>query len=122
MKNIIFKIVYASVLSGDCGKKGAADIVFLLDSSGSVGKENFEKMKDFTKEIIDEFTIGSNAVQFGIVIFSTPVTGAFPLNKYRDSTQLKKAISTIQFQNGETHTGKALEYLRLHSFSSKEGK
>jgi hypothetical protein len=116
------RLFYDFALTGDCGKKGAADIVFLLDSSGSVGEENFERMKNFTKQIVDEFTIAADAVQFGVVIFSTPVTGAFPLNMYRDSEQLKAAISAIKFQNGETHTGKALEYLRLNSFSSKEGK
>lgn len=107
---------------GDCGKKGAADIVFLMDSSGSVGEDNFELMKNFTKSIIDEFVIGPNAVQFGVVIFSTPVTGAFKLNQYTNADQLKKAIDGIEFANGETHTGKALEYLRTKAFTTQEGR
>lgn len=110
-----------SLLLGDCGKKGAADIVILMDSSGSVGEENFELMKEFTKSIVDEFVIGSNAVQFGVVIFSTPVTGAFKLNEYTKADQLKAAIDEIEFQNGETHTGKALEYLRTKAFTAQEG-
>lgn len=107
--------------ASDCGKKGAADIVFLMDSSGSVGEDNFELMKNFTKSIIDEFVIGPNAVQFGVVIFSTPVTGAFKLNQYTNADQLKKAIDGIEFANGETHTGKALEYLRTKAFTTQEG-
>ncbi|XP_062574789.1 cartilage matrix protein-like [Saccostrea cucullata] len=108
-------------LASDCSKKGAADIVFVLDSSGSVGEDNFEKMKNFTMDIVDEFTVGPDAVQFGIVIFSTPVTGAFSLNKYDNAKELKEAISEIEFEDGETHTGKALEFLRQKSFSTKEG-
>lgn len=117
---MFFKTV-VSLLLGDCGKKGAADIVILMDSSGSVGEENFELMKEFTKSIVDEFVIGSNAVQFGVVIFSTPVTGAFKLNEYTKADQLKAAIDEIEFQNGETHTGKALEYLRTKAFTAQEG-
>jgi len=108
-------------LASDCAEKGAADIVFLLDSSGSVGVENFDLMKNFTKSIVDEFAIGPNAVQFGIVIFSTPVIGAFKLNQYSDREELKKAIDGIEFKDGETHTGKALEYLREHTFTRQEG-
>lgn len=34
---------------------GQTDIAFLLDGSGSVNKFDFEKMKDFVKDLIREF-------------------------------------------------------------------
>jgi len=45
----------------DC--EAQADIVFLLDSSGSVGSANFQKMKAFVHDMMTSFNIGPNAVQ-----------------------------------------------------------
>ena len=40
-----------------------ADIVFVVDSSGSVGKENWELVKDFLKAFSSEFVISPDAMQ-----------------------------------------------------------
>ena len=42
---------------------GQADIVFLLDESGSVGAANFQKMLSFVQNVAKSFTIGPNDVQ-----------------------------------------------------------
>lgn len=68
-----------------------------MDFSGSVGEENFELMKEFIKSIVDEFVIGLNVVQFGVVIFSILVIGVFKLNEYIKVDQLKVVIDEIEF-------------------------
>ena len=43
------------------------DVVFVMDSSGSVGSDNWNTAKTFAKNIISNFQIGPNDIQFGFV-------------------------------------------------------
>ena len=46
-----------------CDGPQQADIVFIVDDSGSVTIENFSKTLTFVKDVVKEFTIGPNNVQ-----------------------------------------------------------
>ena len=39
------------------------DVVFVLDSSGSIKRENWPLVLNFTKEVINHFTVGPEATQ-----------------------------------------------------------
>ncbi len=54
-----------------CETAGGADIVFVLDGSGSIGSVNFEKCKDFVRALVDEFDIGEDKYQIGLQQFSS---------------------------------------------------
>jgi hypothetical protein len=43
---------------------GQADIVFVLDESGSVGIANFQRSKQFASDAVAKFVIGENAIRF----------------------------------------------------------
>ena len=104
----------------DCGSS-IADIVFLLDSSGSVGQTNFSRMLNFTKDIINKLTIGRGAIQVGVDIYHTPVDHAFKLNRYDNAADMISHLDTLTYQGGETHTGRALRFLRQDSFNTTSG-
>ncbi|XP_062602399.1 collagen alpha-1(XXI) chain-like [Saccostrea cucullata] len=101
----------------DCGYS-AADIVFILDSSGSVGSKNFEKTKEFFKAMVDGFQIGSKTVRIGAVPFSTVVHNTFQLTSFYSKSALKSHISDIPYESGGTNTADAIEYARTTSFGS----
>jgi len=73
-----------------------ADIVFMLDSSTSEGRDNFRTELNFVKNITLAFQIDQNNVQIGIVTFSTSPTNQFHLNTYNQSTDVLNAIDNIQ--------------------------
>ena len=77
----------------DCN--GVADIVFLLDKSGSVGQANFDKMTQFVKDITANFDIGPNDVQVGVDTFSTAYSQEFTLGTFADKAQMAAAIDQI---------------------------
>ena len=54
----------------DCPKKNDLDIMFVLDGSRSVGKENFTIVKNWTKAIISQFYKSNNKSQVGVVQYS----------------------------------------------------
>ena len=59
------------------------DLVFLVDSSGSIQRNNWQTILDFMVNIINDFDIGPNSVQVGAAIFGQDVLPQFQLNTYR---------------------------------------
>ena len=61
------------------------DIVFILDSSGSLSDNEFDDIKNFVKDIILSLTIAQDKARVGVVIYgkdaqvSHYIVGAFRL-------------------------------------------
>jgi hypothetical protein len=117
--NTSTKLKINLILPG-CGAT-KADIIFLLDSSGSEGRTNFGKQKDFVTSLVNTFTIGHTAFQVGVVTFSSGTHPEFTLRTYTTKSSLIHGIAAITYQSGITNTGPALDYVRQHSFTSAAG-
>ena len=61
---------------------GAADIVFMLDTSGSIRRTRFEMLKEFLMSILKETEIGLDRARIALLTFSDNATGLFNLNTY----------------------------------------
>jgi hypothetical protein len=61
-------VIYASSARDSCLTK--ADVVFLLDGSGSVSTSNFALMKSFVNDVIDGFDIGLTQTRIGAAVYS----------------------------------------------------
>ncbi|KAJ8308221.1 hypothetical protein KUTeg_013095, partial [Tegillarca granosa] len=118
LKTIVYEL--KAKACGECGAK-EADILFLLDSSGSESRTNFEKQLDFVKNFTKQFQIGLSNVQIGIGTFGTNFTERIKLNQYTNQQSLISAISNIPYRGGSTHTDLALKYARTQAFSSFNG-
>ncbi|XP_062581120.1 collagen alpha-4(VI) chain-like [Saccostrea cucullata] len=108
------------VIDPECGS-GLSDIVFLLDSSGSERKINFNKMLSFVQNFTQQFDIGPKNVQVGVATFSTSTHERIKLNQYSDKTALLAAISGIYYDAGATYTDEALEFARTQAFLPSHG-
>lgn len=108
--------LHYSIMFLDCGGS-KADIVFILDSSGSVGRGNFEKTKEFFKTMVGGFQIGPNNVRMASVTFSTVVHDTFQFNEYNSVERLRNRVLNISYDSGGTNTHLALQYARETSFS-----
>ncbi|KAF7247726.1 Collagen alpha-6(VI) chain [Varanus komodoensis] len=88
-----------------------ADIMFLVDSSHSIGPENFEKMKHFMKELVKKSDIGPDRVQIGVVQFSDIPKEEFPLHQHSTKTDIINAIGRMALMDKNTLTGAALKVI-----------
>ncbi|KAJ8307949.1 hypothetical protein KUTeg_014498 [Tegillarca granosa] len=98
-----------------------ADIVFVMDSSGSIGSQNFYLQKNFLVKFAEVFHIGPNDVQVSVVSFSTQVVPEFNLNTYQNVSQLVNAIKNIRYIGSSTNTDAAIRYVINNSFRSENG-
>jgi len=104
----------------NCGSN-PADIYFLLDASGSVGLENFQKQLNFIKTFVNTMKIGPRAVQIGVTTFSHKVKNQFWLKDHQTKESLLQAISNIPYLKGTTATNAGLDFIREHAFTPANG-
>ncbi|CAG2213738.1 COL6A [Mytilus edulis] len=97
------------------------DLVYLVDSSGSVGSINFNKEKEFINNSLSQFVIGYNDALVGVVTFSTVPREQFKLNAFLDKPALKYAITKIPYLTGNTHTAEAINFVNNHMFIPSAG-
>jgi len=46
--------------------------VFLVDSSASVGADNFESELKFVRKLLADFTVSENATHVAVIAYSSP--------------------------------------------------
>ncbi|KAL4222984.1 von Willebrand factor type A domain [Mactra antiquata] len=93
-----------------------ADVMFVVDSSLSVGKTNFVKVKDFIKQMLGNFDIGLNTTRIGMIVYNTDAKISFNLDEYNNTQDIIDAIDNIKYSSGGTNTAQALELMRTQGF------
>ncbi|XP_054846792.1 collagen alpha-6(VI) chain-like [Eublepharis macularius] len=118
LKDIQAEVIQDICTEAAC-KEMKADIMFLVDSSGSIGDENFNKMKNFMRGLVNKSDIGLDQVRIGVVQFSGSPKEEFPLNKYSTKGDIIEAIGRMELIKENTLTGKALEFVSEYFKPSK---
>ncbi|XP_076107810.1 matrilin-1-like [Mytilus galloprovincialis] len=104
--------------------KGAqGDLIFVADSSRSIGHAAFDQLKEFAMEVVKRFTISPHDMRVGFIVFGNDTDFEFKLNTYRDQDEVIKAISKVQYLQGMqlTYTDKALTLLVRTGFTNQNG-
>lgn len=81
----------------------ATDVIFALDSSGSIGRSNWRKVKEFVEKYIKEFVTDHNDVRVGVVTFDSLARLRIPLRSY-SADQLLQRVRHLSYRGGQTMT------------------
>lgn len=98
-------------LSG-CGVKcrtSPLELVFIIDSSESVGPENFEVVKDFVNALIDRVSVSRDATRVGVVQYSHVDVVVASLHQLSDQAAIKTAVRRMLYLGEGTFTGSAVQ-------------
>ncbi|XP_069861394.1 collagen alpha-6(VI) chain [Dipodomys merriami] len=112
--------VVQEICAEEACKDMKADIMFLVDSSGSIGPENFSKMKVFMKNLVSRSQIGVDRVQVGVVQFSDVNREEFQLGTFTTQSDISNAIDQMAHIGETTLTGSALTFVSQY-FSPTKG-
>ncbi|KAL4223312.1 collagen [Mactra antiquata] len=98
-----------------CNHSEPADIIFLIDGSGSVTEYGFGRALEFVRKIVDGFEIGPRSTQVSVAVFTDiPVVEFhFQLNTYSSKSALQSHIARISYPSGVENISQALEQARL---------
>ncbi|XP_067268029.1 collagen, type XXVIII, alpha 1a [Chanodichthys erythropterus] len=94
-----------------CGMKcrtSPLELVFVIDSSESVGPENFEVVKDFVNALIDRLSVSHEATRVGVVMYSHVDVVVTSLQQLSDQTDIKTAVRNMLYLGEGTFTGSAI--------------
>ena len=98
------------------------DVGFILDSSGSVRKNNnYQIEKDFLKALAGAFDISSNGSRAGVITFSYYTEHSIKMNDHQDISSFNKAVDAIPLMGSTTRIDKALRLTQRELFSSQNG-
>lgn len=107
----------------DCRK--AADVAFIVDSSGSIGKTNWERTKRFLKRIVSKLDVGPSTTHIATISYSTNPQVALRFNSLSGSrlnvNEVNKVLEKLPWQRGFTYIDKALEQAAQSVFTTAAG-
>ncbi|KAL6081555.1 hypothetical protein STEG23_000576, partial [Scotinomys teguina] len=104
-----------------CTEPSLADIVFLVDSSTSIGPQNFQKVKNFLHSVVLGLDIGNDQVQVGLVQYNDNIHPAFQLKQSSLKSLVLEWIQNLSYSTGGTNTGSALEFIRTNYLTEMGG-
>ncbi|XP_061528076.1 von Willebrand factor A domain-containing protein 1 [Phycodurus eques] len=85
------------------------DVLFLLDSSGSVSSYEHSRMLDFLSELLLPFSLGEDQVRIGLLQVGTKPRLEFGFDTYRTQSGLQAALKGTEALRGDTNTVEALK-------------
>lgn len=101
-------------------EKQKADLVFLIDQSGSIDPRDYVIMKKFTTELVTSFKVSEDLVRVGLAQFASTFQNEFYLKQYYTEQAVTKHILDMQQLGGGTNIGLALDSIRDY-FEASQG-
>ncbi|XP_074490386.1 uncharacterized protein col7a1 [Sebastes fasciatus] len=104
---------------GRCNNVQAADIVFLVDGSSSIGRVNFLQVKGFMAGIVKPFdsSVSETGIRFGAIQYSDTSRVEFTFTTYLVGTELVNAVENLNYKGGNTRTGAGLKFVADNFFN-----
>ncbi|OCT75935.1 hypothetical protein XELAEV_18031121mg [Xenopus laevis] len=121
-EQLLKNLCYSIDLNIQVYSKRYADVVFLVDSSTSMGTVSFQQIKDFMINIINQLNVGINKHRVGLAQYSGIPQTEFLLNHYETKEEILDYIKeTFTYKSGPLNTGRALDFVRSTFFIEEAG-
>ena len=97
------------------------DLGFMLDNSGSLGEDNFKRIKSLVKNITDYFMLGPDETRVSVMSFETDSIIEISFSQSLDKLRFDSAVDRIEYRGFLTYTGEALQKANSDMFTSGYG-
>ena len=88
-----------------------------MDSSGSIGPEDYNREKEFVKDLTNVFRISPTEARVSTIIYSDDPKLIFNFDTYSDKRSINTAIDNLEYLGDRTRIDKALA-LAMEIFST----
>ena len=86
-----------------------ADIVFLVDSSGSVGRENFGKLKDFVNNVARSLNLAPGRSRVAVILYSSFARLAIGFSGHSTMRTFKADVDKLSLVGGSRRIDRGLD-------------
>ena len=97
------------------------DLIFVVDSSGSIRQHRFEMVISYIKQVVDALEVADDRVRVGLITYGDSALVRFNLNSYKFKEDVLQAIETTEYSRGKTATADALKQMRQAMFTARNG-
>ena len=97
------------------------DIAFIIDSSGSIGRRNWERVKRFVKALVSKLDVSNSTTRVAAIAYSTDPEVVMRFNDYQDTDEVNRGFDAMTYQRGYTYTDKALQLADSDLFQTSNG-
>ncbi|KAM6951430.1 von Willebrand factor A domain-containing protein 2 [Aplochiton taeniatus] len=99
----------------------AVDLVFALDASGGVGRDNFPALRDFVRSVSVQFDVNRDVAQVALVAYGRRPSTVFALDTHDTGSAVLKAAAEAGYVGGAASTGAALLHVQSHVLTVSGG-
>ncbi|ETE63564.1 von Willebrand factor A domain-containing protein 2, partial [Ophiophagus hannah] len=116
--NLVFNVLFCLFCSTapNINLECSVDLLFLVDSSSSTTLESFLYFKAFLKRFLHVVWNTETLGNVALARYSNDVKMIAQIGDYRDMLSLVNFIDSMEFNGGNTLTGKALQFITHHGF------
>lgn len=93
-------------IAQECKRK--VDLVFAMDSSGSMGRTEYIQQKRFVQHLTRKFNISPRGTHAGVIVYSDKASIKIGLNEKNTWIEHARAVSRIPHEKGNTRIDLAL--------------
>ena len=97
------------------------DIAFIIDSSGSIGRRNWERVKRFVKALVSKLDFSNSATRVAAIAYSTNPEVVMQFNDYQGTDEVNRGFDGMMYQRGYAYTDKALKLADQALFQTSNG-
>ncbi|KAK0136749.1 von Willebrand factor A domain-containing protein 2 [Merluccius polli] len=90
----------------------ALDLVFVVDASGGVGRENFATLREFVRGLTMQFDINRDLAQVALVTYGRRAGTEFGLDAHDSGSAVLRAVAESRYAGGAASSGAALLHVR----------
>ncbi|XP_065814269.1 collagen, type XXVIII, alpha 1b isoform X1 [Labrus bergylta] len=105
----IIKIVRSICSCGVTCRQTPLELVFVIDSSESVGPDNFNVIKDFVNALIDRASVSRDTTRVGVVLYSHNNMVVVSLRQEATRDEIKSKVRSMTYMGEGTYTGRAIQ-------------
>uniref|UniRef100_K9J3K5 Collagen alpha-1(XXVIII) chain n=1 Tax=Desmodus rotundus TaxID=9430 RepID=K9J3K5_DESRO len=120
-KEEIIKLIFEICGCGPKCEEAPLELLFVIDSSESVGTDNFLIIKNFVKTLIDQVTLDLATARVGIINYSHKVERVAHLTQFSSKDDFKLAVDNMQYLGEGTYTATALHAANQMFEAAKPG-
>ena len=102
-------------------KRQVFNLAFLIDGSASIKNlpsEDTSQYKGLVKSVISFYNVSKDALNVGVVVYSTQATTEFQFDKYYTKSEVNTVIDAIVFPGEFTRAGSGLTAVRNELFAN----
>ena len=93
----------------------------MIDSSGSIGRSNWEKMKRFLKALVSKLDVRRSATHIAAIAYSNSPEVVMRFRNVQGTDEVNRELDRMRWQRGFTYTDKALLLADRDLFQTSNG-